>query len=406
MKSFLRFAAVIARRDFMAVVKSPTFVMFLLMPLVMISMSTLLGSSIASGMQRGESLSRLAAIVSAADAPDMAAADKRLRSGGATGERPPLNVVVSDGKDDDRVRTLFADKSNDYSAILTGPLTKPRIQYEQSSVRDAAYLRELAAQVVLFRKAGVGADAPQSTSEMVSIAPIRSGTGSRLQLGSTTVFGLFMLILMLAGQAVGMLAEEKSNKVIEILAAAAPLESVFLGKLVGMFGVALLFVIFWLGLGVGAVAWFANPGLLTGIDPAIGLPKYLILCALYFAMAYMLLSAVFLGVGALAATMRDLQMMSLPITIFQMAMFALASRAAGNPGSTMASVAEWLPFSSPFAMAARGATDAALMPHLVALAWQALWVGLTIWFSARLFRVGVLKSGNWKTALGLGNRAG
>src|SRR3546814_10193851 len=47
------------------------------------------------------------------------------------------------------------------------------------------------------------------------------------------------------------LAEEKGNKVIEILAAAVPLESVFLGKLLGFLGVAVLFIAFWMALAFG-----------------------------------------------------------------------------------------------------------------------------------------------------------
>ena len=124
-------------------------------------------------------------------------------------------------------------------------------------------------------------------------------------------------------------------------------------------------------------------------------------------MAYLLLGAVFLGVGAQASTMREIQMLSLPITIFQVAMFGLASAAAAEPGSRLARIAELFPFSSPFAMAARGATDPALWPHLLALGWQALWVVLTIVISVRLFRIGVLKSGGsaWRALLGL-KRAG
>src|SRR3546814_13403237 len=60
-----------------------------------------------------------------------------------------------------------------------------------------------------------------------------------------------------------MLAEEKGNKVIEILAAAVPLESVFLGKLHGLLGVAILFIAFWMAMAVGG-------GLvaMTQVDPA------------------------------------------------------------------------------------------------------------------------------------------
>ena len=94
---------------------------------------------------------------------------------------------------------------------------------------------------------------------------------------------------------------------------------------------------------------------------------------------------------------RSIQMLSLPITIFQVSMFGMSAAAAGAPGSTIAHVAEIFPFSSPFAMAARGATDPAIWPHLLALGWQAMWVGITIWISVRLFRIGVLKSGSgWR----------
>jgi ABC-2 type transport system permease protein len=92
--------------------------------------------------------------------------------------------------------------------------------------------------------------------------------------------------------------------------------------------------------------------------------------------------------------MREIQMLSLPITIVQMAMFGLASAAASKPGSTIALVAEIFPLSSPFAMAGRAANSPEIWPHLLALAWQALWVGLTIWVGARAFRRGVLKSGS------------
>jgi ABC-2 type transport system permease protein len=123
-------------------------------------------------------------------------------------------------------------------------------------------------------------------------------------------------------------------------------------------------------------------------------------------MAYMLLGAVFLGVGAQASTMREIQMMSLPITMLQIGMFSLATAAAGDPGSNLARFAQVFPFSSPFAMAARGATDASLSPHLMAIPWQALWVGIVIWASARMFARGVLKSGGgWRSLFRVRSRS-
>jgi ABC-2 type transport system permease protein len=80
-------------------------------------------------------------------------------------------------------------------------------------------------------------------------------------------------------------------------------------------------------------------------------------------------------------------------------MFGLASVAASRPGTPVATFAEWFPFSSPFAMAARAANRPEIWPHLLALAWQMVWVGITITLGARAFRRGVLQSGSGKMNL-------
>jgi ABC-2 type transport system permease protein len=195
---------------------------------------------------------------------------------------------------------------------------------------------------------------------------------------------------------VGTMAEERNNKVIEVLAAAVPLESVFLGKLLGMFGVAILFVGFW-GAIVGKLGSFLPADAATAfgeLAPAVGAGPFALLFAAYFAMAYLLLGAVFLGVGAQASTMREIQLLSLPVTVVQVAMFGLSAAAVAKPGSWLATAAEVFPLSSPFAMAGHAANSPELWPHILALAWQALWVTLFVTVGARAFRRGVLQSGS------------
>ena len=67
-------------------------------------------------------------------------------------------------------------------------------------------------------------------------------------------------------------------------------------------------------------------------------------------------------------------------------------------GSPLEVASVVFPFSSPFAMIARAAQDAALWPHLVAILWQGVWVALIIRIGVLLFRRHVLKSGGrwWK----------
>ena len=182
-------------------------------------------------------------------------------------------------------------------------------------------------------------------------------------------------------------------RVIEILAASVPLESVFFGKLIGLFGIALVFVAFWGTLATVGLSIVPASAGLSSFVPIIGMPLFVVFAGCYFAMAFMLLGAIFLGVGAQASTMREIQMLSLPITLFQLIMFGVSMAAAGSPRSGVARFAQIFPFSSPFAMAARGATDPAIWPHVVALVWQLFWVAMTIAAGAHFFRYGVLKSG-------------
>lgn len=52
-----------------------------------------------------------------------------------------------------------------------------------------------------------------------------------------------------------------------------------------------------------------------------------------------------------------------------------------------------VPFSSPFAMLARAAQSDALLPHVLALAWQVVCVAVFVRVGATLFRRWVMKSG-------------
>lgn len=400
----IRQTLTVARRDFIATVFTPTFLIFLLAPLIMASFGAVGGLGAATMAESAGDKTRIIAVASAGDGAALVAADKARRALYRNREAPPKLVIEAPAADPaSQARAAFVDKKVDPTAVLYGPLDRPTVLHAPVSVRHARYLAALAEDVQVGRRLGTATLSAPTIQAYTSSAPRQTGRGAD-QAAFFAVFGLFILTLMLAGQAVGTMAEERSNKVIEILAAAVPLESVFLGKLIGMFGVAVLFVAFWatIVLNVGQLLpptftrAFAEVGVATGA-------AFPLLFLGYFTMAYLLLGAVFLGIGAQASTPREIQMLSLPITIFQVAMFGLSQAAASQPGSTVARIAEIFPFSSPFAMAARAANSPELWPHLLALGWQLLWVAGTIWLGARLFRRGVLQSGSpklkfWKKA--------
>ncbi len=396
MMTHFRQAAVIARRDFIATVATPAFLMFLLAPLFMLIFAVVGGTGARMIADSGEDAQRLVIIADAEYSARLEHADTRMRTAFPGPLAPPALVMREPGEGplEDEARAVFSESTIDVSAVLFGIPDTPHILTGPGSERGANYLAVLTDAALRDARGGLSPGEEIVEIEREPFARTSATIGGQQSLGLSALFLLFLLTLLLAGQTVSVLAEEKGNKVIEILAAAVPLEAVFLGKLVGLFGVALLFIAFWGSLAMLAIAALPDSeSALALLDPAIGFVPFIALGVAYFAMGYLLLGAVFLAVGGQANSMREIQMLSLPITFFQMAMFGLASAAAANPGSQLALAAELFPFSSPFAMVAKGASDPTVWPHFAAIAWQLLWVTITIAVGARWFRKGVLKSG-------------
>lgn len=407
MTPFLQSMIVVARRDFLAIVATPTFLLFLLAPLFMVGMGLAGGMGASQLADSARGAGRIVAIADTADLEALRAADTRLRT---VMPREPalLELRVASPAQADPI-AIAGEKGSDTYAVMSGDLAAPRIVEREKDSGSGRYLALLAGEVQRARAAG---PLPPVTPRFEAVSSGGTSIAVQQSLGFGAVFVIFLLTLLLAGQTVSSLAEEKGNKVIEILAAAVPLESVFLGKLLGFLGVAVLFIAFWVLLAIGGglvAAMLSDPAALASAEgagkaaaalaamPATGWPFFLGIGFIYFILSFLLLGAVFLGVGAQAATVREIQMLSLPITIFQVGMFSLCAAAASAPDSGLARFAQIFPFSSPLAMAARAATDDAKAIHLLALGWQALWVALVVWISVRLFRAGVLSSGSgWK----------
>ncbi|MBN8807939.1 MAG: ABC transporter permease [Sphingomonas sp.] len=389
-----RQALTVARRDFIATVFTPTFLIFLLSPLLTIAFGAAGGLGASTMAQTAIARSRLVVITAPEHRAAIMAIDAQFRPIFDHGDAPPpieFRTPSADPAAD--AHALIRSRSGDIDAVLYGPLDRPHILYGNRAESEANYLAALADQ--MLRAARLGSDAPLSAPVKERVRQTQVTETGHNQAALFAVVAIFMLTLFLAGLTIGTMAEERNNKVIEVLAAAVPLESVFVGKLLGMFGVALVFVGFWATV-VSQVTSILPANLAAGlatVAPAVGKPTFALLFLIYFVMSYLLIGAAYLILGAQASTQRELQMMSLPMTILQMAMVGMATAAAANPDGTLAWVAEIFPFSSPMAMAARAANEPTLWPHALAIMWQLLWVSVVITLGARWFRRGVLKSG-------------
>ena len=384
--STLSAALVIARRDFVAILFSRSFIFFLLGPLFPVIVALMAGG-VGQKVQQSAAVPELGIAMQSADVDAMLAAHKALapRMGGAA---PDLVVVerLRPGESFDPARALAADRGN-LAAIVSGSPSAPRLTGTARDIGPWQGPVSLLAAHALSREPDTFPSVTL-TNTATSTVQERHGQMVTAQLAQTL---LFLLTMLLAGMVLSNLVEEKGNKIIEILAAAIPMDAVFLGKLFAMLAVSLVGISVW-GLTGGTYVLLA--GQLPSVPtPAVGWPLFLLLGVVYFSMGYLLLGSVFLAIGSMASTVREVQTLSMPVTMMQLMVFFLASFAMTQSGSPVELFARVLPFSSPFAMLARAAQDGHVLPHLIALVWQGFCVVVFVRVGARLFRTRVMKSG-------------
>ena len=387
MMRFVRSSWVIARRDFAATVLSKAFIFFLLGPLFPLLLGGVfggIGARVASQAERPV----VAVVMDPTDGAKLDAARTRLVD--ALGDEAVVGMVFHRPQADaaSQQRRLLGSRAPSIRAVLSGNLDNPHVAGDIKPDDPTARQIDL-----ILRDARL----PPPPAAPLDIAEEKAATGGiakdRMLTGQVGQMLLFFLTLMLSTMVLSQLIEEKSNKIIEVIAAAMPIDALFVGKLFAMLAASVLGLVVWIGSGAVLIQLLKYGGLATLPTPAVGWPAFLLFGVVYFAMNYLLFGAAFLTMGAQASTSREVQVMSMPITFAQVLIFGLASIAIGSPDSPEGLAAAIFPLSSPMAMLARAAEEPELWPHLAAILWQGLWVALILRLGAHLFRKTVLKSG-------------
>lgn len=402
MIAILRAALVIARRDYLATVWSRAFILFLVGPLFPIIFGIIFGS-IGSRMQTPPPIPEIAAIATPEQGAALNEARSRLTEAYGPDAAPRIRLVVPEGNAAIQRDHLLKDGS--VSAVLSGLPNRPVLSGEKAMLDQHAAVIDLMVRDTnahtAMRQAGV-------TETSVRLVPTHErrvqpdDMQGRITLARGAQLVLLVLTMILAGMLLSNMMEEKSSKVIEILAAAVPIDAIFIGKLIAMLGMSLTGITIWFSLAFVAAQLFM-PGVAQLADPAVGWPAFIALGICYFMASYLLLGALFLGIGAQASTVREVQTLSMPVSMGQLVIFSLAAATVDKIDSPGAMASAIFPWSSPFTMLARAAERPELWPHLIALAWQMLAVGLIIRVGTRLFRRSVLKSGGagfWRQLIG------
>ena len=387
MKRLIHSAFVIARRDFGATVLSKAFIFFLLGPLFPLLLGGVFGGIGAQVASQTEQPA-IAVVSSQADFERISAARDRIADSIPNAMIARLKHYAPEADVAAQQKRLLASRNPPVRAVLTGGLANPHVT---GAVNEGA---DVVSQLGLIIADARSTEAPPPelpvTQTGASSGTLVKGRALTAQIGQML---LFFLTLLLSGMVMSQLIEEKSNKIIEVIAAAVPIDAMFIGKLFAMLAASIVGIVVWISAGALVVQMISTGGVRTLPPPAIGWPGFLALGVVYFAMAYLLLGSIFLTIGAQASTAREVQTLSMPVTFGQVVIFGFAATAIGQPDSARALAAAIFPLSSPMVMLARAAEEPEWWPHIVALLWQAAWVALILRLGSRLFRRTVLKSG-------------
>ncbi len=394
MKEIIRAAFVIARRDFTAIIFSKAFIFFLLGPLFPVIVGGIAGGlggkiaadasrpviGIAMDTQSSAKLTETRRLLAAQLGDGWFPEFKTLTPVG-------INGANNGGND---AESYLADKKNNLAAVVSGTLKYPVLTATPGAADD--YDDE----IKLLSGYAVSGQTTVLPELKINMVTKSAGNAKQVRIltGQAAQALIFLLTMLLAGMVLSNLVEEKANKIIEILAASIPMESVFLGKLFAMLAMSFLGIIVWGGAGVGITLLAGGSALPNLPTPAVGWPMFAVLGVLYFTLAYLMLGALFLGIGAMAATVREVQTLSMPVTMLQLINFFFATYTVTQFDKPIEKVAAIFPFSSPFAMIARAAQDPTLWYHGVAIVGQALFAILLLRLGVYLFKRNVMKSGS------------
>ncbi|MDQ3471256.1 MAG: ABC transporter permease, partial [Pseudomonadota bacterium] len=360
MPELLRAAYVIARRDFTATVFSRTFLFFLLGPLFPFLMIAVIsgGRGALDPMQQPI----VGVVASQQDFTAISQAHRRLQTALAPTELMRIRHFRPEPDAEAQRARILASNSPPVLAVLEGGLERPRLTGAVGADGMAQRQMQLLVREAV-RERSVAAPAAEPVVELVrvggSTGSVTSARANTARIGQGL---LFLLTILLAGMLLSQVVEEKSNKVVEVLAAAVPIDSIFLGKLLAMLAMSFVGIAVWGAAIYAAVAIWAPQGLGGLPAPAVGWPVFMALNLVYFAMSYLLLGSAFLGIGAQASTVREVQTLSMPVTMAQVVIFAVAAVAIGNGNSPAALAAAAFPLSSPYVMVARAAELPQLWP--------------------------------------------
>ncbi|MDZ7629997.1 MAG: ABC transporter permease [Gemmatimonadaceae bacterium] len=240
----------------------------------------------------------------------------------------------------------------------------------------------------------------------------KSGAGSTI-LGLIVAFLLYMVLVLYGQTVLRSVIEEKTTRVAEVVISSVRPEILLAGKIIGIGGVAVTQMAVWIASSLWITAQVV-PMMMKNRAPAMGaaaadslarsndimsnMPTFsiglLVALLLFFVLGFIFYSCLYAAVGSTVNSESEAQQASTPVVMLLIVSAVFIQPVALAPQSTLSAVMSMLPFSAPIMMPMRmSLTSVPVWQVAVSLIGMVLACLAAIWFSARIYRVGLLMYG-------------
>jgi ABC-2 type transport system permease protein len=297
-------------------------------------------------------------------------------------------------------RDVISNKLQGYLMIINGGTDSIKINFRSKgsgSFDDKDKIESVFNKVknkIQLQKAGVDTSIINSISKNISINSIKiEENGNESKADFLTLFFssfifimlLMMMVLSTGGMLVRSLLEEKSNRLIEILVSSCSKKELLAGKVIALSGLGFTQIFIWgiLGL-VTAGAALVPAEAFDNILPMLG----------FFILGYVFYVSIFVGIGSIVSTEQEAQQMTSYISIILILPTIFAVSAIQYPGSTAVKILSYIPFTSASIMMMRLKIETIPIGETLSIVLIMLFsIYITISFSSKLFKIGILSYG-------------
>jgi ABC-2 type transport system permease protein len=253
---------------------------------------------------------------------------------------------------------------------------------EQVGRADVTTRLQTVTEKIVIRQPGTTRELPTAVLFVAFIGPFIFGMLLFVSIMTTSQF-------LLSG-----VAEEKENRMMELLTTSTRPAEMLWGKLIGLGGLGIAQLLIWALVGLVFALTQGTENLSIALAALQVTPGYVLLFVVYFLLGYLFNGALMAGVGASVSLESEGRQFAGILSFVYVLPFVFLFNFITDPNGPTSTFLSLFPFTSPLAMVLRVAFGD-VPPEQIALSIGILLasVALIIWVAGRVFRVGMLAYG-------------